>query len=144
MTGQQRTDEPGRILRVVRIVLVGVGLVAAGYGAYGLVAESRPIGVAAFAAAAVLGHDLVLAPLALLVGAVAGRLTPPRLRSVVRTGLILTGTVLIVSLPLLLGFGRRATNPSALPLNYPLGLAVTVAAVWLGTGLVALLRRRHP
>ena len=129
-------------MRALRIGLVILGLAAAGYGLFGVFTESRPIGVGVFAAATVLGHDLLLAPAAALVATLARRLVAADLYPIVRGGLIVTGCVLAVSWPFVLGLGRRATNPSALPLNYPLGLALTLAAVWLVTaGLLAVRRR---
>jgi hypothetical protein len=130
-------------MRAVRAALVALGLAGIGYGALGLATESRPVSVGLFAVVAILGHDLLLAPLALLVAVLARRLVPADLYPVVRGGLIVTGAVLLAFLPTVLGFGHRTTNPSALPLDYPLGLAVTLAAVWLVTAALAVLRRRH-
>lgn len=130
-------------MRAIRAALVLLGLAGIGYGAFGLATQSRPISVGLFAVAAILGHDLLLAPLAILIAVLARRLVPAELYPVIRAGLIVTAGVVLAFLPTVLGFGHRTTNPSALPLNYPLGLAVTLAAVWLVTAALAVLRRRR-
>jgi hypothetical protein len=130
-------------MRTIRAALVALGLAGIGYGAVGLATQSRPVSVGLFAVVAILGHDLLLAPLALLVAVLTRRLVPADLYPVVRGGLIVTGGVVLAFLPIVLGFGYRTPNPSALPLNYPLGLAVTLAAVWLVTAALAVLRRRR-
>ncbi len=144
MTGPP-ADRP---LRAVRTLLVLAGVVVAGYGVFGLVGDPsgpRTVGYPLFVLAGVLGHDLVLAPVALLTGAVLGRLVPIWLRGVLRGGLLVSGVLLLFGVPLALGFGHRASNPSALPLPYWRGLLIVLAGVWLGTAVVAVLRRpRRP
>lgn len=49
-------------------------------------------------------------------------------------GAILTVALVVVSLPVLFQRGGIAANPSSLDRNYPVGLAVAVAVVWLGCG----------
>jgi hypothetical protein len=85
-------------------------------------------------------------PLAIGAGALIGRFVPVRTRAGVRVAAYLSLTLVVVALPFVLGFGRRPDDPSALPLNYGRGLAIALAAVWLGTAAVLVARRRvrHP
>jgi hypothetical protein len=93
-----------------------------------------------------LAHDLLLAPALLVVGLLVRR-TPAPWRPPLRAALIVSGTLALVSLPLLLGYGRAAQpgNRSVLPGNYPLNLAAVLAVVWATAAawaLAAALRRR--
>ncbi|MFC7759887.1 hypothetical protein ACFQY4_19090 [Catellatospora bangladeshensis] len=49
----------------------------------------------------------------------------------------------MVALPLLLGYGRRPDDPSALPRDYHRGYLVCLAAVWLVTAAVLAVRARR-
>lgn len=125
------------------MLLVAAGLAAGGYGVAGLLhdpAGPRPVRYVLFAVAGLLGHDLVLAPLALLVGALVGRVVPAVVRGPVRAGLLATGVVALVAFPFVLGRGYRTTNPSALPLDYGHGLIVTIGGIWLGAAGVTVAR----
>jgi hypothetical protein len=87
-----------------------------------------------------LAHDLLLAPAVLAVGLAVRRL-PPALQAPARAALIVSGTLGLMSVPLLLGYGR-ATQPgnvSLLPGDYPRSLAITAGAVWAAAAAWALL-----
>jgi hypothetical protein len=85
-------------------------------------------------------HDLVLVPLVLAAGLLVGRLRAPY-----RAACVVTGLVTLVALPMVLGFGRRADNPSQLPLDYGAGLAVVLVAVFAAAVAADLwLSRRRP
>jgi hypothetical protein len=91
-------------------------------------------------------HDLLLAPALLAVGLAVRRL-PAALRPPARAALIVSGTLALMSVPLLLGYGRSAQpgNASVLPGDYPRNLGITAAVVWAaaaGWALVRLLGRR--
>ena len=93
-------------------------------------------------------HDLVLAPLIVLLGVVLFRLIPRGNRQVLQIALIISGTLALYSYPFVRGFGRLGNNPSLLPNNYGRGLALLLAIVWsvaacaLATRFV-LQRRSH-
>jgi hypothetical protein len=58
----------------------------------------------------------------------------------------LSGALIAVALPLVLGLGRTPDEPSALPLNYGRGLLISLAVVWLAAAAIAataLFRRRR-
>ncbi|NDU75361.1 hypothetical protein GWI34_22445 [Actinomadura sp. DSM 109109] len=105
---------------------VGLALIAVGLRG---VVEEVPVGQWAkwFAGAAVL-HDAVLVPAVLAAGALTG-LVPAGQRRVVRAALVIGGCVSLVALPAVLGYGRRADEPSRLPLPYGRNLAIVLAAV---------------
>jgi hypothetical protein len=90
-----------------------------------------------------LAHDLLLAPVVVLLGVAVARLVPVWVRPAVQAGLICSGVVVLFAYPLVRGFGRRADNPTILPLDYGRGLVVVLAAIWLVCGGLALLARRH-
>ncbi|MGH3739142.1 MAG: hypothetical protein ACRDT6_26615 [Micromonosporaceae bacterium] len=129
----------------MRRVLVAVGVVGIGYGAVGLLTAERSPDVLrylAFFGAVILAHDLLLAPLALAVGVLAGRLAPVGLRGPVLAGLFTSLAVGVVALPFVLGYGYRADVPSALPLDYGRGLLIILAGIWLGVAVTCTVRAR--
>jgi len=105
------------------------------WGGYGLATElggDALVRYARFAVGGVAVHDLLLAPLVVVVGVLLARLVPERVRDLVQGGLVVSGTLAALAAPFVLGYGRRADDPSALPLDYGRGLLVTLAAVWAG------------
>ena len=126
-----------------RVLLIVAGAALIGYGALGLLTADR--GPAAlrylgFVVAGVLGHDLLLAPVALAVGALVARRSPAGLRGPLLAGMFTSLAVALIALPLLLGYGARTDDPSALPLDYRRGLVITLTAVWAGVSAVGLSR----
>jgi hypothetical protein len=88
-----------------------------------------------------LAHDLVFAPLALLIALVVGRAVGPRvLRGPLLAGLGATAVVVLVAWPLLGRYGEEPDNPTVLPLDYPVAVATVLAVVW-ALVLVAVLVR---
>jgi hypothetical protein len=86
-------------------------------------------------------HDLLLVPAVLGVGLAVRRL-PVALQPPVRAALIVSGTLALISVPLLLGYGRATQpgNTSLLPGDYPKNLAITAGAVWAAAAIWALVR----
>jgi hypothetical protein len=85
-------------------------------------------------------HDLLLAPA--LSGAatlVAARVRPER-RVVVASALLVSGALVAVALPPLLG--DPADNLTILPRDYALGLSLALAFVWAVAAVALLARRR--
>lgn len=131
----------------LRWTLCLLGTAAMGYGIVGLLTADRgpnPIKYTLFAAAGLLGHDAVLAPLAVAVGAVGARLVPPTLRGLVAGALFVSAAVTVVALPFVLGYGRTPDMPSALPFDYGRNLLLVLAAAWAGAVVVGGIRiARH-
>ncbi|WP_261992279.1 hypothetical protein [Streptomyces sp. MS191] len=117
----------------------GLGLVMIGIGAWRIAVQPAPAEVWVWLAGAVVLHDAILAPLVLVVGLL---LVGRRDRGLLRGAAIVAGSVLLVTLPLLLRPGAPP-NPSALPLPYGRNLVIVLAAVAVTTGAVLLERRRR-
>jgi hypothetical protein len=141
--GAAVTAPVSRRMRWSRGALIATGTLVMGYAVLGAVRDEprHVLGHAAFLAAVLVLHDGLLMPLAIGVGALIGRFVPVPARAAVRVAAYLSLALTVVALPFVLGFGRRPDDPSALPLNYGRGLAIALAAVWLGTGAVLLTRR---
>lgn len=132
-------------MRLARIVLAALGISAVGFGLWGAVLTpgAQPLRHFTFMASLVLAHDLVLLPCMLAVGALVVRYVPTPVRATVQGALIISAAVSLTALPFVLGFGKLADNPSALPANYTTGLLIVLAAVWATAAVVAGLRHRR-
>jgi hypothetical protein len=131
-----------------------IGLAVGGavifYGLFGLVrdaAATLPPSWALWLLAGLAIHDLVVIPAVFGVARLAG-LVPAPWRGAVRAALVLTGVVVLVTVPGLLGYGRSSQpgNTSVLPNDYPVTLAVVVALIWavaLGSVAVRTFRARR-
>jgi hypothetical protein len=94
-------------------------------------------------------HDLVLAPLVQVAGRRLHDRAPEPWRWPLQLGLVTSGVLVLASVPLLAGVGRRTQpgNASVLPGDYPRALAGVLAVVWLAAlalGVIARRRRRAP
>ncbi|MFE0156798.1 hypothetical protein ACFWY5_57405 [Nonomuraea sp. NPDC059007] len=101
-----------------------VGCVLVGIGLIGLLRDGIVVGWAVCFAAILFAHDALLAPATLLAGTVAGRWPAPW-----RAAAIIAAALTLATLPTVLAIGRRPDNPSILPLDYPLNLALVLAAI---------------
>lgn len=118
-----------------------VGWAAIGFGLWSLVQRSgatKPREFATLFLGLLLAHDLVLVPVVCTIGVRVGRRVPPAARAAVTAALAVTGIVALVSFPLVAGFGRLVDNPSLLPRNYGLGLAIVLGAAWAVTAFLLL------
>ena len=138
------TNPPSRAPRYGRVfwTLLPVGGLLIAWGVLGLLrqaASTAPANWLAWFLGGLLAHDLLIAPAILAVG-LATRHLPNALRPPVRTALIVSGTLVLLSVPLLLGYGRATQpgNTSVLPGNYPLNLTIVLTAVWIIAGARAL------
>ncbi|XRQ16212.1 hypothetical protein ACN3XK_36725 [Actinomadura welshii] len=112
----------------MRIAVTAAGLALIAVGVRGAVMDVDVAGWLAWLAGAAVLHDGVLVPVVLAAGAATGRL-PDAWRRPVRAALITAGCVSAVALPLVLGRGRRADEPSRLPLPYDRNLAIVLALI---------------
>ncbi|TDC45272.1 hypothetical protein E1281_30870 [Actinomadura sp. KC345] len=111
-----------------KAVVTAAGLALIAVGVRGVVADlDAAAWLTWFAGAAVL-HDGVLVPVVLAAGLATRRL-PDGSRPVVRAALVTAACVTAVALPLVLGHGRRADEPSRLPLPYDRNLAAVLAVI---------------
>lgn len=123
------------------------GVVAVGWGGYGLLANvPEPFSYAVFVALGIIGHDLVLAPIAVAAGWLVGRVAPAVLRAPLQVGLFGTAVLLVAATPYLSGRGLSADVPSALPFDYRARALVLLTVLWAGMAawtLVRFLRSRR-
>ncbi|WP_308080506.1 hypothetical protein [Streptomyces sp. NK15101] len=125
---------------MLRYALGALGVALVGLGAWLVVAEPDPLGVLVWLAGALVLHDGILAPFVLAVGLL---LVGRRRRGPLRGASLVAGSVVLVTLPLLVRPGAPP-NPSALPLPYGRNLAVVLLAVAVVTGaLIAVQRWRE-
>ena len=129
-------------------VLGLLGWAAIAYAAWGVVAHpggTDPPNFGVWFVGGLLVHDLVVAPIVLMVG-VAIRRRVRRGRAAVQAALIVSATLCLFSLPVLLGLGGLRDNPTLLPRNETAGLLVLLAVVWAVTaaGLLVLRSRHRP
>jgi hypothetical protein len=132
-------------MKGVRLALASLGLILMGYAVIGAAGDpdimpGRHLG---FLVVVLALHDGVLLPAFIGVGALVHRFVPGRARAPVQAALIATAAVTVVALPLVLGYGRLADNPSALPRDYPLGLAIVLTTIWLAAGVCWVAPRRR-
>ena len=133
-------------MKALRIGLGALGAAAMGYALLGAAGDpdimrGRHLG---FLATVLALHDGALLPAVILAAVLVHRLVPAGYRAIVQAALIASTAMTVVALPLVLGYGRTADNPSALPRDYPLGLAVVLGAVWAAAGVALLVRARRP
>jgi hypothetical protein len=118
-----------------------VGWAVIGYALVGLVSSRQgldgAVRVGVWIAAGHLAHDLLVAPVIVIVGIGVARLVGPRWRPPIWFGLGASAVVIGVAYPALRGYGRNPANPSMLPLHYPSAVLTVLAVVW-GVALVWL------
>jgi len=122
---------------------VALGWAVTAVGVWGMIsdaARTQPGESARFVLGAAAVHDLLLAPVVVLVGWALARAVPARARGPVQAAVMVSAVVALFSLPFVRGYGRGPTNPSLLPRNYGAGLAVIVAVVWVTAALAITLR----
>lgn len=133
-------------MRTARLLLALPGVAAIVWGV--LLLLDRPDGlvsVLVWAGGAVLVHDLVVAPLTVVVGLGLGRLLPPATRA--PTLLLLAGWALVTVAvsAVLSGQGGKPDNPTLLTGDYPLawGVATILVALAVGTLVVVGVRQER-
>ncbi len=132
-----------------RVSLGALGVVVAGWGGWTLLTNQRPdqlVAAAVWLAGGVIAHDFVLAPAVLVAGWLLVRVLPRWMRGPATAGAVVLGTVTLVAIPVLGGWGRRADNPSLLPRDYSSGwilVATIVAIAVVAAGLVVRSRQGH-
>ena len=129
-------------MKTARRVLIACGAVVMGYAVSGALTDPDvKFGALVFLVAVLVLHDGLLLPLSIGAGALIGRIIPARLRTPVRAAAVISLALTVVALPLVLGRGRVADNPSILPLDYGRGLLIAYGIIWVTTAVLAILRR---
>lgn len=139
-------------MRAARAVLVAVGVLGLGAGAWLLVTTNRPSGLLdllVWGVAAVVLHDAVLSPVVFVLGWLlrrAGRRIPIAALAVVQAAAVVGGIGSLLLLPAIRA-KTMARNPSVLPLDYGASLAgmwvVLGAASAVGIAIVLIAQRRR-
>lgn len=125
-------------------VAVGWAFIAfAIWGVFHTAPESKPVALAEWILGGLLVHDLVVAPLAFVVGYATRRRLRGAARAGAQFGLIVSALILAYAFPLLFGFGRRASTATVQPQNYTLSVIVVLSAVWVVAFAVVLVRARR-
>lgn len=121
-----------------RWLFIVPGLAAVGWGAAGLLRSSADVPLGSWSVwfvGSALVHDLVLAPLVVVIGALSARLLPREARGPVVAGLVISGPLVLIGGLFALDPGG-VDEPGFLPLPYGrnlvllVGAVLTVAAVW--------------
>lgn len=118
------------------------------YGLWGEVFGSnvKPVRWAELLVVGALAHDLILAPVVLLLGLLARRVLPGHRRGLLQGAALVAFVLLLVALPGMGRFGARSDNTSVLPRDYTSGLMVALAVVAAVTAVAVVIRtvRRRP
>ncbi len=121
------------------------GWLVIGFGLRGILQHSldtRPANLARFVVGGALLHDLVVAPLVIVVGVLVARAVRGRARAVVQAALAISGILALFSYPLVRAYGRAINNPTSLPHNYTANLLVVLGVVWAVAAVIVLTRLR--
>lgn len=139
----RREAVDARRVGVVRYVLGGLGLLLMAIGGRQLSVLPQSEDVAVWLVGALVLHDGLIAPLVLAGGFLIAAVPA---RGVLRGALIVGGSLVLITLPLLVRPGSPP-NPSALPLPYGRNLLLVLAVVAIAAVVVAVAARyrpRHP
>jgi len=104
--------------------------------------DTRPANLAKFAIGGALIHDLVFAPVVLLLGVLLTRAVGRRWRGITQAALIVSGCLALFSYPLVRSFGHANHNPTSEPHNYTANLAIVLGVVWAAATVALLFRWR--
>ena len=118
--------------------VIGVGL----RGIFEKHVDTRPGELARFVVGGALLHDLLVAPVVIVVGVVVARAVGGPARSLVQAALVVTAVVALFAYPLVRAYGLATNNPTSLPHNYAANLLVVLGLVWAVAALLVLRRLR--
>jgi len=140
--------KPTRVT-IVRIALIAIGLAGLFAGAVILVQKERPdqiLGVIVWIGAAIIVHDGILSPVLLLVDVWmrrAGRRIPYAVLAIIQGGVVVGAIMSMLVLPEIYKKSIGSKNPTILPLDYGLNLALFWAAVAVLTAAACALYLRR-
>ena len=134
----------------MRLALGAVGLAVIAYGALLLLEQPGPtlLRIAIWAAAGVLLHDFVFAPLVTALGYAGRRIVPRAWWAPVGVAALVSVTLVLLAVPVFDRPGAKPFNPTVVDRDYPQGLWISLAATWACTalyvGFVEYKRRSAP
>ncbi len=123
---------------------VVVGWAFIGWGLRGIFHHrlaTQPARLAYFFVRGTLVHDLILVPVVLLVGVTVARLAPSRWRAGVQAALVIGACLAVFSYPEVRDYASILHNPTSLPRNYAVNLAVSIGVVFAVTTVVVVGQR---
>lgn len=82
-----------------------------------------------------LAHDLIVSPIACVVGFLAARWLPPLVRGPAQAASFTCGVIGVVSYPLVRGYGVTPGEPSFLDRDYGTSVLALWGAVWLAAAV---------
>jgi type IV secretory pathway TrbD component len=135
-------------VKLARGILIALGLAGLFAGAVILVREERPdqiVGVIIWIVAAIIVHDGILSPLLLLVDVGmrrAGRRIPYAVLAIIQGGVVVGAIMSMLVLPEIYKKSLGTKNPTILPLDYGLNLALFWVAVAVLTAAACALYLR--
>jgi type IV secretory pathway VirB3-like protein len=115
-----------------RIILAISGIVLALFGAFRLFTEvpfRSLVFIAVWMLAALMIHDGILSPLVVTVGWLLRRLVPDRARRFAQVGLIVSGLVTVIALPMIYLRGSQPAVKAILLRNYGANLTLIIGIV---------------
>lgn len=121
-------------MRAVRVVLVVAGVAVGLRGAW-LVKDftgEQLWSAATWVVGGVVLHDAILAPSTVVLGLVAARVLPARLRTPASVAFVLWATVTVASIPVLSGQGGKPDNDTILHRPYLMSWLVLTTVLALG------------
>jgi hypothetical protein len=130
----------------MRAVLIVLGVAIGAYGA-ALLLENPPViivRILMWAVVAAIVHDFVFAPVAAALGFAGRRLVRGRWWTPVMVAGLCTVVLGLLAIPVYAKPGMRPDNMTVLDRNYPLGLWVSITAVWACVPLYYLVLRLLP
>jgi hypothetical protein len=100
--------------------------------------------IACWAAAGVVLHDFVFAPLCVALGFAGRRLIPRSWWAPIAVAALCSVVLALLAIPVYSRPGAHLDNPTVLDRNYPLGLLLSLAVVWQGVLLYLIAVRLLP
>lgn len=131
-------------MRVVRGLVGLAGVVIAVVGVLKVLdrGSSTVVEALKWFAGGTLLHDAVLAPIVVLIGALAVPRVPTWARMPLVSGVIVLGTTSVAVFPMLTGFGAISDNPTLLDRNYAAGWWALAALTAVGVAAGCWWQRR--
>lgn len=132
-------------MRPARLILGGLGLAAVLWGAWLLSDDGleRLRSTALWLAGVVVLHDVVLAPVVVVLGVVAARKLPQRHRAVAAIAFLIWGAVTIAVANVLAGVGGKPDNDTLLDRPYIIAWLILTALILGGAMATSFFRSRQ-
>ncbi|MBF9128730.1 hypothetical protein I0C86_06975 [Plantactinospora sp. S1510] len=125
-------------MRTVRLLLLLLGASAVAYGGWLLYPQIDT--TLPWLVGGPLLHDALVAPLVALAGLTLSRLvTDPVRRYWITAGLVATGTLLLIAVPLTWRPASAPPNPGLQDRDYPLELTTALAFLWIVIMIILIL-----